>query len=663
MLLLLGACGSSATTPAGTPAHDAADAKLDSGADGSSDTEATELLEDVDLPDLLTADADDVEIAEDLNTSEGPADIAQCATLTDCEPKALSDCEAIACVKGNCTVVTKPDLCCSDSVCDDQDGCTSDHCDLDSHVCGHAPVPDCCPGKKLIGQYDFEAATWSDFAATAPPSNGTVQWQASTTRAHAGKTSLYFGNPCHNYDTSSAVANGCKAAKAAPVSTTLTSKDFALPGGIGAQLDFWLWLDTEPPYADSVPVGLCMPACGPSDTCVLVSGSPQCIPEKDVLTLSVQVGGQTMPLFYSTQIGKNTKGAWQHIAVDLSSYAGKTVALRWSFATLTGLKNGYEGIYLDDIRLQTACQGNASAACSADVPCSNDGQACTLESCTPFANAIDQGWCYHDKAPGCCTQNADCGDANDCTIDTCVANACTFEPDVSKPACCKPEVLLFDDFDTPGLEGWTPSGANSTSIVWRSEAGGGPAKTSDLCFGNAACDGYDDPNLPFGAGPKGALCSKVAKLKSGTVFNLLSFDLLLDTEWSDVLPASYKNPLAPGNPKIDLFSVDLYFDAALHPAWSSDAIYGTTAGKWLPVTIPLDAWQGKSVQVCLRFDAGDAQANTKKGLHIDNFVLKVACAKKACYWDAECTALSCGACSAPSCSVSGCACVKTPGCS
>ena len=659
-LLLQAGCGTPTTPPLAPPDVQGKDIKGDA-VDAAVDATAADAPDEDLQPDTQTLDVVDVE-APDESATDAAADLAECTTDTDCDKLTLGVCDSAACIGGVCKIVTKSDVCCGDAACDDKDVCTVDHCDMASHLCGHDVIANCCAGKKLLGDYDFEAGMSGDFIAAGPPGNGTVVWQASTTRSHSGKSSLYFGNPCHNYDTSSAVVNSCNPGKAAAVSTTLTSKTFSLPKGIGAQLHFWLWLDTEPPYADSVPQGACIPGCGPTDSCVMVGGSAQCIPEKDVLTLSLQVGGQTLPLFYSTQIGKSTKGVWQHIAVDIGAWAGQDVAAKWSFATGTGIKNDYEGIYLDDIRIETACQGNASAACSQDVPCPNDGLQCTADTCTYFQNFVDEGWCYHDKVTGCCTADAECSDGNDCTLDACTSGTCAFTPDASKPACCKSEVLLFDDFDTPGLDAWTASGGNSGTVKWQSDPGGGPDKSGALCFGNAACNSYDDPSLGMGAGPKGALCTKVAKLKTGTVFNLLSFELLLDTEWSDVLPASYKNPLAPGNPKVDFFSVDLYFDASLHPAWSSDAIDGTTSGKWLPVTIPLDAWQGKSVQVCLRFDAGDGQVNDKKGVHIDNFVLKVACAKKPCYWDNECAALSCGACSAPACTETGCACVTTPGC-
>ena len=55
----------------------------------------------------------------------------------------------------------------------------------------------------------------------------------------------------------------------------------------------------------------------------------------------------------------------------------------------------------------------------------------------------------------------------------------------------------------------------------------------------------------------------------------------------------------------------------------TDAVFGTTDGKYIPVTVALDAWQGKTVQVCLSFDAGDGQQNNFGGVHVDNFVVKL----------------------------------------
>jgi hypothetical protein len=136
----------------------------------------------------------------------------------------------------------------------------------------------------------------------------------------------------------------------------------------------------------------------------------------------------------------------------------------------------------------------------------------------------------------------------------------------------------------------------------------------------------------------------------------------MDTEWSDVPSAQYVNPPIPGASKLDWFSVQVLSGGVADTIWSSDAIFGTTAGKWLPVTVPLDAYAGKSVQVCLHFDAGDGTLNDKPGVNIDNLSVTEACEKADCYWSSECAAKSCAACQTPVCTASTCVCQALSNC-
>ena len=78
--------------------------------------------------------------------------------------------------------------------------------------------------------------------------------------------------------------------------------------------------------------------------------------------------------------------------------------------------------------------------------------------------------------------------------------------------------------------------------------------------------------------------------------------------------------------------------------------------------MPLDAYTGKSVQICTRFAAGDGTLNDKPGVNIDNLSVVEACDKAACYWDNECAGKTCGACQKPTCSASACVCSPVNNC-
>jgi hypothetical protein len=391
------------------------------------------------------------------------------------------------------------------------------------------------------------------------------------------------------------------------------------------------------------------------------------VPEKDVLTVSVLVGETATTVFDSTSIGKSTKGNWLHVAADLTKWHGQAIKVQWAFATGTGLKNQYEGVYLDDVVIETNC-ADKGAFCGTGGTCADDGNACTLDACTKYTNNAEVGICFGDKKPGCCSSQSECDDGLACTIDSCVLGQCQLVPDASKPGCCKTEVLFPEDFDAGVLDQWDPPTSNSQTVKWRihPQGGvgpGGQGVSQALYFGDEAFESYADATLGKDVGPKGTICSKAIKLKAGTLHDLLTFDFNLETEWSGLPAGAYKNPPVGGSKKYDALSVGVLASGVTPTeVWSSDAVAGTTEGKWVPVTVALDAYQGQTVKVCFTFDAGDAQANDKQGPRIDNVLAKVACSKKPCYFDVECKAVQCGACKAALCTDSGCVCKQIPEC-
>jgi hypothetical protein len=641
-------------------------------ADEVVDEIADDVTDDTAVPDTV-ADGDDVPDATDLDIEEtleevavdaaevGP-DAAGCQGPEDCTAKlTLKSCQAAACEEGVCKAVTMPGGCCDDAECDDQVDCTSDICDPATHKCGSEPIANCCSGKVTLLKTGFEAGGLEEFVVSDAATNGNVQWQATNFRAHSGKSALYLGNECRTYDNGMSGDEGCQpGAVGTAVSSQLTSKEYALPKEKSAHLHFWLYLDTEPPYVGTLPKGNCATPCGPSAACISVNGAPQCVPEKDVLSIQVVTADKSAAVFHSTSIGKTTGGNWRHVAVDLSEWAGQNVKLQWQFQTGTALKNGYEGVYLDDIVVETVCA--EGTACNATTPCVDDDQACTIDACTTYANLDGAGFCFSDKKVGCCLGNSDCGDGNSCTVDTCVEGTCSHAPDATQPTCCKPEVLLYDDFDTGDLTTWSVKEANSNLAKWRIDPTGGVSGSDALFFGTEAMTGYADAQL-VDDGPTGTICSGPVVLKSGTLFDLLTFDLQLVTEWSGQPATAYLNPPFAGQPKFDEFTVQVYYNGVFTQAWSSDTVYGTTEGEWVAVTVPLDAWAGKTVNICLKFDAGDPQTNDEGGVRIDNLVAKVACAKKSCYFDSQCAQMTCAnQCGVPACTEAGCACVAKPGC-
>jgi hypothetical protein len=662
----LTACG---TDPAPVKKADAGgtqDVAVEDGVEPGADATDQEVL-DTEVDAVL--DGSDAKVGDAVDT--GPTG---CVSDLKCFGKlpGLKACEVEACdiPTGKCKAVPKPGTCCNDSDCNDNIVCTTDKCDLATSKCQNAPIPACDSNQQTLLKIAFEQKSVEGFKQTPDPintnpyPNGNAKWQLETKRAHSGKTSLYFGNECYSYDTSMLGANDCKTGGSGqPVFTTLKFPDFTIAAGQLAILDFWLWLDTEPGYTtippagncgtagckkDQVcadlgvakggsqcvpaplPVGNCKAPCNAGETCVDLSSQgagSQCLPEKDVVKIKIN----DIVQWDSTKIGKTTGGKWVHIPLSLAS-GGQAPVITLEFATSNGLKNNYEGIYIDDVRVQTV-SGNESFLCNSKKPCVDDKLGCTVNDCTYLANQVDSGLCYFDKTPACCEGVADCDDANNCTVDACkiasgaTQGTCGNIPDSSNDQCCKPANLSTDDFTQGNLAGWEHKDGNSSVVNWKLN----PKCESGACmyFGTADFSSYDDPALGT-SGPKETVCSKPIALQQGTIYDVLSFNLRMDTEWNGQLASKYLNPPVAGTPKVDVLSVIVKPEGSAQTVWTSDAIQGTTGGKYLPISVALDAFQGKSVKVCFSFDAGDSSGNKYPGIFVDDVKVDVACKVSGC---------------------------------
>lgn len=635
----------------------------------------------------------DVPATADVPKGDSVSDAPSTGCLTDdqCAKQLASTiklCEQAKCDTGTgqCKTAPKAGYCCDDLACDDKNEGTVDKCNPDTAKCEYKTAAGFCPGKVVVLKTFFEQNSLEGYQAQDGATNGNVKWKVDNKRAHNGKTSLYFGNECYTYDASMTAATSCTGGgTGGAISTTLKSPTVTLPAGKQMMLHFWLFLATEPTWLDlGSPKGSCT-GCPADTTCIVNDGKSLCAPEKDLLKLKVN----NDEVWSSLSINKTTKGQWMHVAVDLAKYTGAGVAFSWEFKTANGLKNAYEGIYMDDIVVESICDTKENnILCDSQTKCTDDQNPCTSNDCTGFVNAGGgAGICFFDSTPGCCVGVIDCDDLNDCTKDSCnkpsadaAQGVCKNVPNASNSQCCSPSNYLTEGFDN-GTSTWTSSG-NSTTVQWQKNPKGGTNESPSLYFGDATFGSYDDQAiLPKGKGPSGVICSKALTLQSGTIYNVATFNLNLSTEWDG--KASFKNPpdLPPGTPagvtaaKVDELKVILkiagqYCGATECKApgtyipdglWSSDFIKGTTDGKWLPVVVNLDKYAGKEVQVCFSFDAGDNLSNKAKGVNIDDVKVDVVCAEMVCSYDAQC-ASQCGQCEVASCQSGQCLCQKDPNC-
>ena len=618
------------------------------------------------------------------DTGEGPKDTGPtscssdqyCLTLLANE---LKKCETAVCelASGQCKKQKKLGTCCDDTDCADKNECTTEQCDLATNTCKYAVKPNCCPGAgKNVNFADegFEQGgnLPTDWATKNSLKDSNVQWHISTNRARSGKRSLYLGNECKTYDTSMNEKNGCKGGDSKTFKAEISTKEALVPANTDAIAHFWIWIDAQPLYTKTddkqkqafqasnkcqpkqcAEKGKCAGPCCFAETCVkLPNGPDQCLGERDVLKLYVQVKGEKHAVWDSSCINKSTGGQWVHQLVHLAPYlkgggtAGEAVKMIWEFDTGTGTLNDYEGVYIDDFKMETLCTGDAGfAQCSSQTPCDpKKAGLCGDPKCTTALNG-ELGLCFYDKAPTCCATGLDCADMNSCTIDSCKqeskdkAGTCQNVPDSANPQCCQPSNAFKENFESGSTGAWDFVECNSKTVIWHATKAHAKSGDYGLCFGTTDGKSYDDPSIKP-KGPKCTVCSKKIKISAGTVYNTLSFAVKMKTEWTG--QPKYVNP-HPLNPdllldRLRVFVKDAGKDVDL---WTSDAIKGSsskTGDDWfVALSSKLDQFAGKEKAICIEFDAGDANGNGNGHVCIDDVSVDVGCSKKECTDDAHCT--------------------------
>jgi hypothetical protein len=156
--------------------------------------------------------------------------------------------------------------------------------------------------------YDFESGKTTGWTITN--SDTSVGWVVSSKRAAGGKYSLYYGDPsAGDYDTGGQNYGTAQL----PAFTPTTGKK--------AGLTFSLWMDTES------------------------------LSSYDVL----EVYANTTKVWSKTTTTVSSMKTWLEISIDLSSYAGKSVTIKFKFDTKDSYSNSTEGLYIDDITIYHNC--------------------------------------------------------------------------------------------------------------------------------------------------------------------------------------------------------------------------------------------------------------------------------------------------------------------
>lgn len=267
------------------------------------------------------------------------------------------------------------DVCCqSDADCDDGDDvCTQDMCIADLCYFIANGAPDCCAPDVFEEGFEQGQGDW-----VFENEEAAFGWHLNDAQAAQGEMALYYGNPeATSYGTSN--------------EGTALSPPIELPSALEVSMSVALWLDTE----------------GGFDELFI-----HVVRDNSEVQLGEFSGGD---------------GLWETEELDLSSFAGETIRLRFSFDS-DGSVSG-TGVFVDSIVITKQC-------CQDDQEC-DDGNVCTTDSC-PGVEAD----CAFVPVAGCCVTNVDCNDLDPCTQDVCQDNQCVYTD-----ICCLEDAECDDGDD------------------------------------------------------------------------------------------------------------------------------------------------------------------------------------------------------------------------
>ncbi len=361
--------------------------------------------------DLVDAALELVDAVPDLGPETSDAADADIAYLADgevCDPDCAgkecgsdncgSSCGACPDNKPFCNMAFQCEACeadCSEKSCG-PDGCGGS--------CGTCPVgwgcvagscdPPECSGDTTLFEESFLLCNEGAIVIVDDQPDDAVTWMVMEEGALSAPCMLHLGDPIGGtYDTGD------------PVSAALILPWLDLPAdGDPYLVEFAVRMDAEPVVAPEYPY------------------------DHDVLYLRAY--GDGLPeagvvLFHSKEFLNNTDGAWVLAAASLDAYMGSSLQLRFEFDTIDSADNGYAGIWIDDIRVGTAC-----SLCFVDDDCV-DAEPCLQDLCVFYSNQDEFGSCGHLPKEPCCVglDPSFCEDFDPCTEDACdpVSGDCTHE--------------------------------------------------------------------------------------------------------------------------------------------------------------------------------------------------------------------------------------------
>lgn len=210
--------------------------------------------------------------------------------------------------------------------CEDGDACTVATCEDSLCVVASSGAAGCCG--TILGSWRFDGGSAEGF--TQLGQTGTLKWQpvshtdpfTSEPRFTSAPYALYFGDPSKafpDFDTGQVEA------------ATIASPTVQLPKAGRASVRFQVFVDVEPS------------------------------PNFHLLTLEVSSAGSAVQVWSKAKLAKVPTGGFVPVEVDLTPWIGEAVSLRFRFDSVVSSFNFGEGVYLDDIVIDSSCDASADA--------------------------------------------------------------------------------------------------------------------------------------------------------------------------------------------------------------------------------------------------------------------------------------------------------------
>jgi hypothetical protein len=253
--------------------------------------------------------------------------------------------------------------------------------------------------------------------------------------------------------------------------------------------------------------------------------------------------------------------------------------------------------------------------------------------------------CVSAMEPACCTDDMECQDSHECTIDSCKSPGDLCLHCAVDCTCPTPAVKTQFSFNAPYLlaEGFkVVDEQTQDAISWRTSIRRWAEPPSSAYLGHATCHTYYSGLLSEDCQPISVMGVDANRVRAALLSPPLEIPdspggyAALFWIWADVEPLQ-----SGGDSEPDVVTVSV-IDPSGKP-WSkvkTTEIGKSTGGQWVLMGFDLSPWAGTSPQVEFLFDTLDGQDNHHEGVYLDELEIVSRCHGGCCSTDADCFGLA-----------------------